>query len=81
MAEGHGGQFVTLYEAEKMMTEMLKVYEKETVEPRHRETQSELADIKEIASEGRGMMRLAGWIGSIAGVVWIVVQLKGALSH
>lgn len=81
MGEGHGGQYVTLYESEKLMTEMLKSYEHDTVEPRHRETQGELADIKKIVSEGRGMMRLAGWIGTIAGVVWIVIQITHAVNH
>lgn len=71
--------YILRWEAEKMMANMLDDYEAKKVEPRHRETQSELAEIKSIVQQGRGMMRLAGWIGSIAGVIWIVLQIRGAV--
>lgn len=70
---------ITRSEAELMMTGMLKEYERETVEPRHKETQSELADIKEIVSQGRGMLRLVGWVGSLCAVAWTVLQIVKAV--
>lgn len=76
-----GQEFISKYEAEQMIAKFLKEYEKDTVEPRHKETQSDLKDIKEMVQEGRGMMRMAGWIGSAAGLVWIVVQIKQAVGH
>lgn len=64
-----------------MMISMLAEYESKKVEPRHKETQGELAEIKEIVQQGRGMMRLAGWAGTIASIVWIVIQIKQVVSH
>lgn len=71
--------YQTKAEVQLLISEGLKEYEQNVVEPRHRETQGDLADIKTMVSEGRGMMRLAGWIGSIAGLVWIVIQIKSAV--
>ena len=73
--------YILRWEAEKMMATMLDDYETKKVDPRHKETQGELAEIKSIVQQGRGMMRLAGWIGSIAGVVWIVIQIRNAVGH
>lgn len=76
---GHGN--ISRLEAENMMSGMLKQYEKETVEPRHKETQGELAEIKEIVQQGRGMLRLGTWIAGLMALVWVVVQIKQAVAH
>ena len=46
MGEGNGGQLITLWEAERMMGEMLAKYEGKVVQPRHEETQGSLDDLK-----------------------------------
>lgn len=79
MPNGHGGQFVTLFEAKELMTGMLKEYEREVVEPRHRETQDALADIKGIVQKGKGAAWLAGGLAGLASVCWIVIQIHQAL--
>lgn len=79
MSNGHGGQFVTLFEAKELMTEMLKDYEREIVEPRHRETQRDLAEIKGIMQGGKGAVYFGGILSGCAGIFWIVVQIVHAL--
>jgi hypothetical protein len=76
-----GGEYITRYEAEKLMTIMLKEYERDIVEPRHKETQGSLAGIGELIQQGFGMLKLAGALGSIAATVWIVIQIKQAVAH
>lgn len=76
-----GGGYITLYEAEKLMTAMLKEYEREVVEPRHAETQTSLGGIKDLVQQGLGMVKLAGVLSSIAAVVWIVMQIVHAVNH
>lgn len=76
-----GGTYVTLYEAEKLMTTMLKEYEREVVEPRHAETQTSLGEISRLVQQGSGMVKLAGALGSIAAVVWIAMQIAHAVNH
>lgn len=78
---GHGGQYITLYEAEKMMKTMLSDYEKDIVEPRHVETQSSLQGIKDLIQQGTGAVKLAGVLGSLASLLWIALQIKGAVGH
>lgn len=73
-----GGQYITLWEAEKMMTNMLKDYEREMVGPRHLETQGSIAELKGLVQQGSGMAKLAGALGSIAAVLWIVMQIVHA---
>ena len=58
-----------------MFMQMLKDYEVKTVEPRHRETQSELAAIKALVQQGEGAIKLGGVIFSIASFLWIVLQV------
>ena len=48
MGDGNGGQLVTLFEAKELMLKMLTEYERDVVNPRHLETQGDLADIKKI---------------------------------
>lgn len=88
MGEGNGGQFITLYEAEKMTLKMLGDYERDVVSPRHRETQDgqtaikkDVAEVKELIQQGTGAVKLAGILGSLASVLWIVLQIKAAMSH
>lgn len=75
----NGGEYVTLYEAEKMMTNMLKEYEREVVSPRHRETQDSIGEIKDLMSQGSGMLKLGGFMLSLASLVWIVIQIRQAV--
>lgn len=58
-----------------MITAGLKEYEREVVEPRHRETQSELSAIKNLIQQGSGALKLGGISLSIASFVWIVLQI------
>lgn len=74
-----GGEYITLYEAEKMMTNMLKDYEREMVQPRHRETQAAIGEVKSIIQQGSGMLKLGGFLLSLASLVWIVIQVKQAV--
>lgn len=48
-----------------MINTGLKEYEREVVEPRHRETQSELAAIKQIVQQGRGAIWALGIIFTV----------------
>lgn len=74
-------EFIKHWEAEKLMTNMLKEYERDVIEPRHAETQGDLAEIKALTQQGRGMLRLAGWVGTLAGIVWIVIQITQAVKR
>lgn len=76
-----GAAYITLYEAEKLMTTMLKDYEREIVEPRHRETHGELSEIKDLVQQGSGMLKLGGALASLAAVVWIFLQIVQAVKH
>ncbi len=74
-----GGEYVTLYEAEKLMNAMLKDYEREVVQPRHEETQGSIGELKSLVQQGSGMLKLGGFMLSVASLVWIVVQIKEAV--
>lgn len=76
-----GGNFITLYEAEKLMTNMLKDYEREVVGPRHDQTQGSIAEIKELVQQGTGMLKLGGVLISVTALVWIVMQIVHATGH
>ena len=85
--ERRGGEFITRYEAQNMTTEALKTYEREVVAPRHLETQTSLRlisaenqEIKSMVSEGKGMRRLAGWLGAAAATLWIALQIAHAIT-
>ena len=58
-----------------MITAGLKEYEREVVEPRHKETQGELASIKNLIQQGSGALKLGGISLSIASFIWIVLQI------
>ena len=53
----------------------LEKYEKEVVQPRHEETQSELGEIKKLVQQGSGAMKLAAFTVSLGGFVWTVLQI------
>lgn len=78
---GQGGEYITVYEADKMMTHMLKDYERDVVEPRHRETQNDLAEIKNLVQQGSGAAKLGGAMLTVASIIWIVIQIKTAVGH
>jgi hypothetical protein len=58
-----------------MFMTMLKDYEIKTVEPRHRETQSSIQELKDIVTQGKGVRNLGGVILSIASFLWIIFQI------
>ena len=58
-----------------MITAGLKEYEREVVEPRHRETQGELTTIKNLIQQGSGALKLGGISLSIASFIWVVLQI------
>ena len=64
-----------------MIIEGLKEYERSVVEPRHRETQGELANIKGLIQQGKGAMRLGGYTLSAASLLWIVLQVIHHVTH
>lgn len=72
-----GGENVTRYEAEKLMTQMLQDYETKVVVPRHEETQSSLTEIKNIMQRGIGAAWFASIVASGIGIWWVVVQIRG----
>jgi hypothetical protein len=37
-------------------------------------------EIKSIVTEGRGMLKLAGWLSSAAALTWIILQIMHAIS-
>jgi predicted lysophospholipase L1 biosynthesis ABC-type transport system permease subunit len=78
MGEGNGGQFITLYEAKELMVSMLADYESKIVNPRHLETQNALKDIQTLIQQGSGAVKLAGVLGSVASVLWIILQIVHA---
>lgn len=70
-----GGEYVTVYEAEKMIAQFLKDYEKEVVEPRDIRNVTKLENIERIVQQGSGAMKAAGALLSLASLVWIVIQI------
>lgn len=85
--ERRGGELVTRWEAERIVTTMLEEYERKVIAPRHKETQDDLLEVKkttsetrDLLSEGRGMKRLASVLLSAAGGLWLIVQIIHALS-
>ena len=68
-------KYLTESEVRVLVTGELKTYEREVVEPRHRETQGELGEIKSLVQQGSGAMKLAGFIVSLGGFVWICLQI------
>lgn len=81
MGDGIGGEHITRYEAEKLMTEALKQYEREVVAPRHRETQHALEEIADLVQQGAGAKKVGSVIVAIIGIIWIVLQITEALKH
>lgn len=53
-------QFISEDRCKVMIIEGLREYESKVVEPRHRETQRELGQIKNIVSQGRGAIWMIG---------------------
>ena len=53
-------QFISEDRCQNMINETLKDYERQIVEPRHKETQGELGEIKTIVSQGRGAIWTIG---------------------
>lgn len=53
-------QFISEDRCQNMINQTLKDYERQVVEPRHRETQGELSEIKAIVSQGRGAIWTMG---------------------
>lgn len=78
---GSGGEYITRYEADKLMTEMLRDYEAKIVNPRHAETQGSIAEVKNLIQQATGMGKLAGFLGSCAAVFWIVMQIVHAVNQ
>ena len=58
-----------------MIIEGLKEYENRVIEPRHKETQGELAAIKNLIQQGKGARILAGGLLSLGSAIWIVLQI------
>ena len=65
-----------------MIIDGLKEYERNVVEPRHRETQTdlasingELATIRGIVQQGKGALSLGGYMLSLASLTWLVLQI------
>lgn len=81
MGDGIGGEHITRYEAEKLMTEALKQYEREVVAPRHRETQEALEEITDLVQQGAGAKKVGSVIVAFIGIIWIVLQITEALKH
>lgn len=72
---------LTMDKVKLMIIEGLKEYERAVVEPRHSETQKELAAIKNLIQQGRGALTLGGGLLSLASAVWIVLQIVHAATH
>jgi hypothetical protein len=58
-----------------MITDGLKEYEREVVEPRHVETQRELDIIKRLIQQGSGAVKFGSLCISAASLIWIVLQI------
>ncbi len=68
-------EYITREGAELMFTQMLAEYEKQTVEPRHRETQRSLQEVLTLVSRGKGWRDATTVIFAAAGVFWTCVQV------
>ena len=68
-------KYLTESEVRVLVTGELKTYERDVVEPRHKETQSELGEIKKLIQQGSGAMKLAAFTVSLGGFVWTVLQI------
>lgn len=64
-----------------MISAALKAYEREVVEPRHKETQNSLDDIKRLVQQGSGAVKLGSALMGLGGFVWIVLQIMHHLKN
>lgn len=76
-----GGELITLYEARIMMDAMLKNYEREVVEPRHKETQDSIGELKGLVQQGKGMRNLGAFLLTLGSIAWIAIQITQAVKH
>jgi hypothetical protein len=67
-------KYVTDAEVRNMITEGLKDYEKEVVEPRHKETQADLTDIKALINKAQGAFWAVGGAFTIIFTIFKIVE-------
>lgn len=78
---GQQHDYITRAEAELLVTRGIEGYELKVVAPRHVETQSSLTEIRDLVVGVRSIAWFLAAVGALVGVVWTVLQIKGALAH